>query len=134
MASTVTYYVYIVANKRNGTLYVGVTNDLVRLVYQHKNNEHEGFTKPYGVHRLVWDESTTDIHAALMRDKQMKKWKRQRKKRLIEEKNPDWDDKYEGMCPVSDGFLPCAGMTRGGWDDPCEGMCPVSDGFPTAQE
>jgi putative endonuclease len=87
-----TYYVYVMASRRNGTLYIGVTNDLLRRVWQHKNDVHEGFTKEYGVHRLVWYESTTDIHAALQREKQMKKWRRQWKINLIEKENPDWDD------------------------------------------
>ena len=92
-----TYYIYIMASKRNGTLYIGVTNDLLRRVWQHRNDVHEGFTKKYGVHRLVWYEATTDIEGAIRREKQMKKWRRQWKINLIEKENPDWDDLYEGL-------------------------------------
>ena len=79
-----TYYVYIMASKKHGTLYIGMTNDLVRRVWQHKNDVHEGFTKKYQVHRLVWFEATTDVHRAIKREKQMKKWNRQWKINLIE--------------------------------------------------
>ena len=92
-----TYYVYIMASKKNGTLYIGMTNDLIRRVWQHKNNVHEGFTKKYGVHRLVWYEATNDVHGAIQREKQMKKWNRQWKINLIEQENPEWDDLYEGL-------------------------------------
>ena len=92
-----TYYVYIMASKKNGTLYIGVTNNLQHRVWQHKNDVHEGFVKRYGVHRLVWYESTTDIEGAIRREKQMKKWRRQWKIDLIEGKNPNWDDLYEGL-------------------------------------
>lgn len=76
----------MMASKKNGTLYIGVTNDLRRRVWQHKNDVYEGFTKKYGVHRLVWYESTSDIKAAIQREKQMKKWRRQWKIDLIEKK------------------------------------------------
>jgi len=92
-----TYYVYLMASKRNGTLYIGVTNDLAQRVWEHKNDVHEGFTKKYGVHRSVWYEATTDVAAAIQREKQMKKWHRQWKINLIEEENPNWDDLYEGI-------------------------------------
>ena len=92
-----TYYIYLLASKKNGTLYIGVTNDLIQRLWQHKNDVHEGFTKKYGVHRLVWYESTTDIEAAIRREKQMKKWRRQWKINLIEKKNPNWDDLYEEL-------------------------------------
>jgi putative endonuclease len=72
-----TYYVYIMASKKNGTLYIGVTNDLLQRVWQHKNDVHEGFTKKYGVHYLVWYEAINDIQGAIKREKQMKKWNRQ---------------------------------------------------------
>ena len=90
-----TYYIYIMANKKNGTLYIGVTSNLAQRVWQHKNDVHEGFTKKYGVHRLVWYEATTDVAVATLREKQMKKWRRQWKINLIEKENPDWDDLYE---------------------------------------
>ena len=89
------YYVYILANKKNGTLYIGMTNDLIRRVYEHKNDLVEGFTKKYQVHRLVYFEETNDVRIALQREKQMKKWKRQWKIDLIEEMNPDWRDLYD---------------------------------------
>ncbi|MYA28675.1 MAG: GIY-YIG nuclease family protein [Nitrospira sp. SB0666_bin_27] len=92
-----TYYVYIMASKRNGTLYIGVTNDLIRRVYEHKNNLVEGFTNRYRVHTLVYWEQTENIEAAIQREKQLKKWKRQRKLALIEEYNADWDDLYEQL-------------------------------------
>ena len=92
-----TYYVYIMTSNRNGTLYIGVTNNLPQRIWEHKNDVHEGFTKKYGVHRLVWYEATTDVAAAIQREKQMKKWRRQWKINLIEEENPNWDDLYEGI-------------------------------------
>jgi len=87
-----TYYVYILASKPNGTLYIGVTNDLQRRIYEHKNNLVKGFTEKYDVHRLVWYESTNDIESAVQREKQLKKWNRIWKIRLIEETNPQWKD------------------------------------------
>ncbi len=92
-----TYFVYIMASKKNGTLYIGMTSNLVRRVYEHKNNMNEGFTKKYGIHTLVYYEHITDVHAAIAREKQMKKWKRQWKINLIEKENPDWDDLYEKL-------------------------------------
>jgi len=88
------YYVYILASKRNGTLYIGVTNDLVRRVYEYKNNLVKGFTSKYNVHRLVYYEDTNDIDVALNREKQLKKWRRKWKLELIEKMNPDWRDLY----------------------------------------
>ena len=89
------YYVYIMASQRQGTLYVGVTSDLVGRVYQHKQGSIEGFTKRYKVHRLVYYEVHDDVRSAITREKQIKKWRRAWKIRMIEEKNPDWDDLYE---------------------------------------
>ena len=91
------YYVYILASDRNGTLYVGVTNDLARRVYEHRNDLIEGFTKRYGVHRLVWFEVHGDINEAILREKRIKKWNRSWKLRLIEEMNPDWIDLTEKL-------------------------------------
>jgi putative endonuclease len=91
------YYVYILASKRNGTLYVGVTNNLIKRVWQHKNDLTEGFTKQYQVHRLVYLEETSDVESAILREKQLKKWKRQWKLELIESKNPNWQDLYYGL-------------------------------------
>ncbi len=87
-----TYYVYILASHRNGTLYIGVTNDLLRRVYEHKHDLVEGFTKRYGVHMLVYFEETNDIGEAILREKRLKKWNRAWKVRLIEESNPQWRD------------------------------------------
>jgi putative endonuclease len=71
-----TYYVYILASKRNGTLYIGITNDLARRVYEHKSGLIKGFTKKYSVNKLVYFESTNDVNAAILREKRLKKWKR----------------------------------------------------------
>nr|VFJ76837.1 MAG: putative endonuclease [Candidatus Kentron sp. FW] len=84
--------VYILASKRNGTLYTGVTTDLIRRVWEHKNNMIEGFTKKYQVHRLVYFESCQDMDSAIAREKQLKKWHRGSKLTLIEKMNPDWKD------------------------------------------
>src|SRR6266567_1472651 len=86
------YYVYVMASKRNGTLYIGVTNNLVKRVYEHKNHLVDGFTKKYNVHDLVYYETTNDVVAALTREKQMKIWKREWKINLIEKENPQWKD------------------------------------------
>ena len=91
-------YVYILANKRNGTLYIGVTSGLVRRIYDHKNDLVEGFTKQYGVHDLVYFEKHEDIAEAIVREQQLKKWDRKWKLRIIEEFNPDWQDLYDGIC------------------------------------
>jgi putative endonuclease len=88
------YYVYLLASKRDGTLYIGVTSDLVKRVYEHKNNLVDGFTKKYHVHKLVYYEVTDDINGAIIREKQIKKWKRAWKIELIEKNNPDWRDLY----------------------------------------
>ena len=90
-----TYYVYIMASKKNGTLYLGMTSDLIKRVWQHKHDEIDGFTKKYGVHKLVWYEETTDVRDAIRREKQIKKWRRQWKINLIEKENPEWKDLYE---------------------------------------
>jgi putative endonuclease len=89
-----TFYVYILASKIGGTLYIGVTNDLIRRVAQHKAKLAEGFTKKYGVDRLVYFECFEDVEAAIHREKRLKKWPREWKIKLIEEKNPDWIDLY----------------------------------------
>jgi putative endonuclease len=86
------YFVYILASKKNGTLYIGVTNDLNRRIYEHKNNLVEGFTKKYNVKTLVYYESTNSVESAINREKQFKKWNRKWKLKLIEEKNPMWLD------------------------------------------
>ncbi len=86
------YYVYILASKRDGTLYIGVTNDLLRRVYEHKNSLVDGFTKKYSVNILVYFEQTTDVYSAIVREKCIKKWNRLWKRRLIEKENPEWKD------------------------------------------
>jgi putative endonuclease len=88
------YYVYIMASRRNGTLYIGVTNDLARRVFEHKEGVLPGFTKRYGVKLLVHVETTDDIRAAIQREKNLKKWPRAWKIALIERDNPDWRDLY----------------------------------------
>jgi len=90
------YYVYILASKRNGTLYTGVTNDLYRRVYEHKNNLNLGFTQKYNVHMLVHYEETNDVSEAITREKQIKGWLRKKKIKLIEDENPEWKDLSEG--------------------------------------
>jgi putative endonuclease len=89
------YFVYILASKRYGTLYTGVTSGLPTRVYQHKNDLLKGFTSRYGVHDLVWFEAHSDVQDAIAREKQIKGWNRARKIRLIEKGNPNWDDLYE---------------------------------------
>jgi putative endonuclease len=91
------YYVYILASQRNGTLYVGMTNDLVRRYYEHKHGMVEGFTKKYQVHILVYYEVHDDVSEAIKREKQLKKWNRSWKIRLIEEKNPEWMELYDNI-------------------------------------
>lgn len=87
-----TYYVYIMANQYNNVLYVGVTNNLERRAYEHKNGVVEGFTKRYNVHKLVWFESCGDVEAAIVREKQIKNWTRAKKEVLINQMNPGWKD------------------------------------------
>ena len=84
--------VYILASKPNGTLYTGVTSDLAKRVWEHKNDQSDGFTRKYGVHRLVYYERHMDMPAAITREKQLKKWNRAWKVELIEQRNPEWDD------------------------------------------
>jgi putative endonuclease len=88
----VCYYVYILASSINGTLYIGVTNDLARRIDEHKNNKVEGFTKKYSVKRLVYYESTENVASAIEREKVLKKWNRSWKLKLIEKSNPYWKD------------------------------------------
>ena len=89
------YFVYILASKRNGTLYIGVTNCLQKRVAQHKDKQVEGFTKKYGVDKLVYFERFDNIDSAIVREKRLKKWRRQWKLELIEKSNPAWRDLYE---------------------------------------
>ena len=89
------YYVYIMANATNVVIYTGITADLVRRVYEHRENMNpNSFTAQYAVHKLVYYETTNDVHAALAREKQIKSWRRSRKNALIAGMNPDWQDLY----------------------------------------
>jgi len=90
--------VYLLASKRNGTLYVGVTSDLVKRVWEHKNHFVDGFTKRYGVDQLVWYEVHETMESAIQREKAIKEWQRAWKLKLIEELNPDWKDLYDVVC------------------------------------
>lgn len=89
--------VYILASKRNGTLYTGVTSDLVKRIWEHKNDLVDGFTKQYRVHNLVWYELHADMITAIEREKNIKEWKRAWKIKLIEDNNPDWKDLYNDI-------------------------------------
>ena len=91
------HYVYLLASKKHGTLYLGVTNDLVRRSYEHKSKSAYGFSKRYDVDKLVWFEIYDDAITAITREKELKKWRRDWKIRLIEESNPNWDDLYPGI-------------------------------------
>ena len=86
--------VYIMASKRNGTLYIGVTSDLIKRIWEHKNGEILGFTKRYGVHQLVWYAWHQEMESAILREKRLKSWKRAWKLELIEKTNPEWKDLY----------------------------------------
>ena len=88
------FYVYIMASRRNGTLYIGISSNLVQRVWQHKNNMVEGFTEKYNVKHLVYYEVHESAESAITREKQIKKWRRKWKLRLIEEQNPQWEDLY----------------------------------------
>ncbi len=88
------YYVYIISSKKYGTLYTGMTNNLLRRIYEHKESIVEGFTKQYKVHHLVYYEIHGDVHEAILREKQIKKWSRDWKISLIEKDNPQWLDLY----------------------------------------
>ena len=89
------YYVYIMANKTNSTLYIGVTNDIIRRVEEHKNGVVDGFSNKYNTHKLVYYEQTNDVDSAIAREKQLKGWIRAKKEKLIYAKNPEWKDLSE---------------------------------------
>jgi putative endonuclease len=89
--------VYLLASRRNGTLYCGVTSDLVKRVWEHRNGVVEGYTKRYGVHALVWYEVHPSMESAIRREKAIKAWKRRWKPELIEKENPQWADLYPGL-------------------------------------
>lgn len=88
------YYIYILTSKKNGTLYIGITSDLIKRAYEHKKGVVGGFTKKYKVNKLVYYEETTDVKSAIEREKQLKKWKRQWKIELIEKHNSQWKNLY----------------------------------------
>jgi len=91
------FYVYILASQRNGTLYVGLTSNLIKRIYEHKNNLIEGFTSKYKIHMLVHYEVFDDFNNAVKREKNIKAWKRGWKLNLIEERNAEWNDLYEAI-------------------------------------
>ena len=90
------YYVYILTNWKGNVMYIGVTNNLERRLYEHKNELVEGFTKKYHVHKLVYFEETSDVRAAIEREKQLKNWSRGKKNALVETMNPQWEDLSRG--------------------------------------
>jgi putative endonuclease len=92
------YWVYILASRIGGTLYTGITNDLVRRVFEHRMGQVPGFTKQYNVHRLVYFEQFGDIENAIRREKRLKKWNRAWKIQLIEQRNPNWDDLFPAIA------------------------------------
>lgn len=92
------YYIYILSNKYNNVLYIGVTNNLIKRVYEHKNKLVDGFTKTYNVDKLVYYEVSEEVIVAIEREKQLKGYKRQKKVNLIDNFNPNWDDLYESIC------------------------------------
>lgn len=91
------YYVYILANKRNGTIYTGVTSDLSKRIWDHKQKLEDGFTKQYDVTKLVYYEIHNDVNEAIAKEKRLKRWHRQWKLQLIEKDNPTWKDLYETL-------------------------------------
>ncbi|MEY4744704.1 MAG: hypothetical protein RL272_649 [Candidatus Parcubacteria bacterium] len=105
-----TYYVYILASGKNGTLYVGVTADLQRRIAEHGAGTFDGFTKNYGVKTLVYWESTNDVRAAIEREKRLKRWVRRWKIELIERENPGWADLSGGVSGLDPGSWP--GVTK----------------------
>ena len=105
------YFVYILASRKNGTLYIGVTNDLIRRVHDHKMGLNEGFTKTYTVHNLVYFEETNEVSVAIAREKQLKNWHRAWKIALIEKQNPSWKDLFDDFfwVPARPGLDPGPG-------------------------
>ena len=91
-------YIYMLTNSHKNVLYIGVTNDLMRRVYEHKSKLVKGFTQKYNLNRLVYYEIFSDIVAAIHREKQIKRWTRKKKNDLINKLNEDWKDLYEGLC------------------------------------
>ena len=94
------YYVYILSNVTGTTIYVGVTNNLLRRIFEHKHKfDPKSFTAKYDIHKLVYYENTNDVYSALEREKQIKGWNRARKNRLVESMNPKWEDLYDSILP-----------------------------------
>jgi putative endonuclease len=91
------YYVYMLASKRNGTLYTGITSDLIKRIWQHKEGLVDGFSKQYKTRTLVYFEAYEDVEEAILREKRIKKWNRKWKIKLIEKNNPNWDDIYQRL-------------------------------------
>ena len=91
------YHIYILASSKNGTLYIGVTSDLVKRIYEYKQGLVEGFTKKHTIHALVYYEVVNDVNSAITREKQLKRWNREWKINLIEKDNPGWKDLYKGL-------------------------------------
>jgi len=98
MSYIMSYYVYIIASRRDGAIYIGVTNNLVRRVYEHRIKAVPGFTSKYNITQLVWFEVYDDPVSAITREKELKKWKRTWKIQLIQAENPEWKDLYESIC------------------------------------
>jgi putative endonuclease len=96
MSTNEKYYVYLLTNWNNKVIYVGITNDLARRVYEHKNKMIKGFTEKYNVKKLVYFEETQDVNTAIEREKEIKKWRREKKNRLVNSINPNWDDLSSG--------------------------------------
>ncbi|GHT49455.1 nuclease [Endomicrobiia bacterium] len=94
------YYVYVITNKPRGTLYIGVTSNIARRIYEHKNKMIDGFSKKYSLYKLVYCESCNDVNAAIKREKMLKKWNRIWKIELIEKINPNWNDLYKNGFPL----------------------------------
>ena len=95
-----TYYVYILSNTTNSTIYTGVTNNLVKRIYEHKNTlDPDSFTARYHIHKLVYYEATSDVTTAIEREKQIKSWNRKRKNQLVDGMNPRWEDLYYNTLP-----------------------------------
>ena len=90
------YHVYLLTNWNNEVMYVGVTSDLKRRLFEHRNKSVEGFTAKYNIHKLVYYEATSDVQSAIAREKEIKKWRREKKNRLVERINPDWRDLSAG--------------------------------------
>jgi len=96
------YYVYLLTNGNNKVMYVGMTNDLARRIYEHKTKAVKGFTEKYNVNRLVYFEETPDVHAAIAREKEIKKWRREKKNALVTQTNPEWHDLSEDLGIAAD--------------------------------